>query len=305
VQGQQTDKEYLKKVYKETANAFFSGGETRKREWLSGIIFNYAFIGMSLSYGKAGCSWNIETVPSSDKRLYVCGRSSGKKVIDLVYIVPHETWAVPAEWIIHRGEELYINLPEGERTNGYSIETEDYGQEPKGDEQNKVPFLASLYEVMGKQLAEGNRLCLIYLFLFFPSVFEDFCNLLPKWEDDTLAKGDQYKLCEVICGIFYSYLNLLEELQPLTKTKLPHREICNILNRNNLRGLSEMIESEFLSGDAQDEYVKSLKDSVRNGILKIPVVKKFNIETDNSKEGRELEAKIAEVKKKAENFKLF
>ncbi len=304
-QLQVTDEEFLAYTIESISRTYFPNGRVREK-WMSGVLLNYVFIGLLGSLGVDGGSKCIEIMPGSGKILYWSSWLHEKRVVGLIYTDQCSDWVVPERWILTKvmNEVLYIQSPGCERFDEISKCIYRSLPRTEGNDINHAAFLYSLYEVMGKQLADGNRLSLHYLFLFHPSLFIEFCTELSTWNAPGISREENFEFISMTLTIVGTYLDVLTGLQPLTQGEMSYREICNILNRYELRGLAEKIDN-LPSGDGlKEQLVDCLGWAVRNNILKMSAMKGLefsNIDLAFRDRGR-LAEEINDLKKKAQKI---
>ena len=297
-----SDEEFLEYIAMELYRNITPKGKT-KEKWLSGILLNYAFMGMARSLKYNGYSHNIAIMPIPEKRLYLEARCNEKKVVGLTYIFPHEEWIVPDEWLLPsaRYKPIFLKPPEYEKKKYQKFIHRFYRVKRDEEYDNMCSFLCALYEIQGIDLIKDNMACLCYLFLFYPRTLEEFCRQLEAWKDDTISLSEKY---ELICSglrVIYVYLELLQKLRTVTNENIVLREICNVLYYCNLLGIAYKISSGFDDEKVQGEFVERLRTAVNRGVLKVRNMKKIQFNVDGTiLEGRNLNKELERIDKKIE-----
>lgn len=307
MQKELKDEEFLEYITMSMSWAMFPTGRPN-RVHISGISLNYAFIGAAKGRQRKGCLKNIEKVSLSKTRLYWNARSQGKKVVGLLRGDNCSEWVVPKEWIVpdESQEEMRIAAPVYEETRCEKLADQLDMQCTKFDADYKslVSFLGSLRGAQGLQLEESNELCVKCLFLFYPSLINEFCNDLMHWCGNSAMNEHEYAQISVVLNIFKEYLELLKGLKPLGKGDLSPGEIINVLNQHHLQVLSFKMENELKDSVSKGVFTGCLTRNVGRGIRSTYSVDNFELDIDqNIRGGKELQQVLWDVKKLAESIR--
>lgn len=301
------DKELLEYITMTMSREMFPTGRPEE-VILSGISLNYAFIGAASGRQRRGCTKAVEEISNSRKRLYWEARSYGKKVVGLVHETGVYDWVIPNEWVKSRKaeSEVSVTFPTYEEDRCKELGGRLAIRCVKRDASYKglVPFLGSFKGTRRQTLEENNKFCMKCLFLFYPSLLNEFCKDLITWCNNRKMGEAEYAQVYVILDALSEYLKLLEDLKPMGKGAMPLREIVNVLNRHRLQVLSYKIEKELKDDLAKDTYKKCLEENVRRGMRSTYAISNFELAINqNIRGGKELVQAFWEIKNLAESIR--
>lgn len=306
VQKEQNNKDFLEYIALTMSREMFPVGKPEEVR-VSGIAFNYAYLGAVKGRQQKGCTKAIEQISASRRRLYWNAKSYGKKVVGLVHEAEAGDWVIPQSWIApEKNEEVMIILPTYEASRCNELGGRFAWQCTKQDTDFKslTSFLSSFKATRKQTLEENSEFCMKCLFLFYPSLLNEFCSDLMKWCHGGVMGETEYAQIIVILQALLEYLKLLNDLKPLKKGDMPLREIVNVLNSHRLKALSYKIVSELKDDKAKDTYKGCLKENVCRGIRSTYSIDKFELEVDQSiRGGRELIQILWDIRKQAESIR--
>lgn len=300
---EQNNKDFLEYIAMTMSREMFPKGRPEEIH-ISGVALNYAFMGAAKSRRRKDCTRTIEEVPALRKRLYWDARSCEKKVVGLLHIGDTTDWVVPENWIIpgEAGREVMIAFPtykgdlRDKSQGGYAGQAVGY--------KNLVSFLSSFKGTRRQTLEENNKFCMKCLFLFYPSLLNEFCKDLMNWCCNRVMGEAEYAEVDEILKALSEYLMLLKDLKPLMRKEFFPREIANILNNHRLQVLSYKMEKELRDDQARDIYKKCIEDSVHKGVRNTYSISNLKLEIDQSiRGGKELAQALWNIKKLAESIR--
>lgn len=303
MQKELKDEEFIEYIIMTMSREMFPKGR-RNEVGISGISFNYAFIGAAKGRQRKGCSKHIEQISPLNSRLYWNARSQKIKVVGLIHEDNCGAWVMPEKWVIpdESNKEVVIAAPVYDETRCKELagRLDMHCMKYDVDYKSLISFLGSLRGTRGQVLEESNELCMKCLLLFYPSLIKEFCNGLMHWCDGKVMNEHEYAQISICLNMFLNYLKLLDGLKALGKGNLFPREIINVLNQHQLQILSFKMEQELRDDVAKGEFTSCLQKNVRRGILNVYCVEDLEFEIDSKVKGVEgLKKALWEVKKLA------